>query len=160
MTTTAPPPELVLPPFTVTRAAISQIEALGGSLRIDAEDGGCSGTTYEFAAHGRVRADAETLETDARYGCPGAWLLVGERAAGVLPGATLDYSARLRPPRFRVIRNPNTPDTCPCRRSFGAPWPGPGQPTCRSYDPMPWDSEDDSPRHPRRQTGSGGTDQP
>jgi hypothetical protein len=49
------------------------------------------------------------------------------------------YGARLKPPRFRVLVNPNTPLRCPCRRSFGVEWPGREQPDCQSYVPMPWD---------------------
>jgi hypothetical protein len=71
----------------------------------------------------------------------------------VLPGATLDYAGRLKPPRFRVLRNPNTTHVCACRRSFGEPWPGPRQPACRSYQPMPWDDHYDPPIAWKRQTG-------
>ena len=120
--------DLVLPPFTVTPAAIAQIADLGGAVLIDLENGGCCGTTYVF----RALAEDEEIDAD-RYGCQGAWLVVGEQAARVMPGATLDYGAKLRPPRFRVLKNPNTPDVCPCRRSFGQPWPGRGHSQCRSY---------------------------
>ncbi|WP_114906116.1 HesB/IscA family protein [Ornithinimicrobium murale] len=137
------------PPFTVTQAAVQQIEALGGAVRVDVEDGGCSGTSYTFTQGVDQKID------DARYGCHGAWLVVGQRARSVLAGATLDYSARLRPPRFRVIKNPNTPEVCPCRRSFGEPWPGPGQPTCRSYRPMPWDTDYEPPVDWQRRTSYG-----
>jgi len=141
----------VLPPFDVTRAAIDQLETLGGCVLIDVHDGGCCGSTYVFAA-----VAPEALPADARrYGCPGAWLAVGPAAAEVLPGATLDYAARLKPPRFRVLRNPNTAHVCACRRSFGEPWPGPRQPGCRSYEPMPWDDEYDPPIAWKRQTGYG-----
>lgn len=106
-------------------------------MLIDVEPGGCCGTTYTY----RLASDGEHgLPQHDRYGCPGAWLLVTARAAPHLPGCTVDYAGRLKPPRFRILRNPNTAHTCPCRRSFGAPWPGPKQPDCRSYRPMPWDS--------------------
>lgn len=141
----------VLPPFAVTRAAIDQLEILGGCVLIDVEDGGCCGSTYVFAS---VPTDA-LPDGARRYGCPGAWLAVGPAAAAVLPGAVLDYATRLKPPRFRVLRNPNTADVCPCRRSFGGPWPGPRQPTCRSYQPMPWDDEYEPPIAWKRQTGYG-----
>lgn len=126
----------VFPPFTVTTAAISMLSELG-SVRVDLEEGGCCGTTYVFH---QVATDETLAASDSSYGCPGAWLVVSQAAEAVLAGATLDYSDRLRPPRFRVLRNPNTEQHCPCRRSFGQPWPGPRQPTCRAYQPMPWDS--------------------
>ena len=138
------------PPFTVTQAAIAQIAELGGAIMIDAEDGGCCGSVYAFSV---VDDESPGVTGAERYGCPGAWLLVAPRARGVLPGATLDYAARLRPPRFRVLRNPNTPQVCACRRSFGEPWPGPGRPECCSYRPMPWDRDFEPPAAWKRQTG-------
>lgn len=143
--------ETVLPPFTVTRAAIDEITSLSGAIRIDLAEGGCCGTTYVFS-----QEDLEGSEVgDTPYGCPGAWLIVSSTAAAVLPGATLDYSGRLKPPRFRILGNPNTEHMCACRRSFGQPWPGPRQPTCRSYQPMPWDTSYDPPLRWKRQTGYG-----
>lgn len=129
--------QTTFPPFTVTRTAIDEIVALGGAVRVDAEDGGCCGTAYVFT---QLDECVPLDDGDARYGCPGAWLVVGSRVAPVLHGATLDYGVRLKPPRFRVLQNSSTDDVCACRRSFGRPWPGPGEPTCRSYLPMPWDS--------------------
>lgn len=140
------------PPFTVTRAAIEQIVALGGALRVDAEPGGCCGTAYAFA---QVDAAEPLQRGDTRCGCPGAWLVVGSSIAPVLDGATFDYRAKLEPPRFRVLSNPNTESVCAWRRSFRRPWPGPRQPECRSYLPMPWDSTFDPPIQWMRQTGFG-----
>ena len=94
----------VFPPFAVSRAAIEAIEALGGAVRVDLEDGGCCGTAYAFSL---VDAEDEQVQGDARYGCPGAWLFVTEAVGEVLAGATLDYGARLRPPRFRVPESMN-----------------------------------------------------
>lgn len=125
--------ETVLPPFTVTEAAVGQIEAVGGTIRVDLEGGGCCGTTYVFAA-------AAPTDEDHYFGCPGAVLAVSESALRLLTGARLDYAARLKPPRFRVLQNPNTPRRCPCNRSFGDEWPGRGQPDCRAATPMPWDT--------------------
>jgi len=145
----------LLPPFTVTQTAIAQIEALGGTLMVDVEEGGCCGLTYAFRiVYEPTGSEREAESTEGkRFGCPGAWLLVGARAREVLPGATLDYSGTLKPPRFRILRNPNTPNVCSCRRSFGDPWPGPGQAECRSYRPMPWDDHFDPPNAWKRQTG-------
>lgn len=61
----------VLPPFTVTRAAIEAIETLGGAVRVALDEGGCCGTSYEFTL---VDPESEQVRDDARYGCPGAWL--------------------------------------------------------------------------------------
>jgi iron-sulfur cluster assembly accessory protein len=121
-----------LPPFRVTEAAIDEIVRAGGAIRLDLERGGCCGTAYRFTA-------ASPLADYAVFGCEGAQLAVSPAALEVLPGATLDYGARLNPPRYRVIRNPNTPVRCPCNRSFGATWPGHRLPECRANRPMPWD---------------------
>lgn len=142
--------ETVFPPFKVTVTAIDQIQALGGALRLDVEAGGCCGTTYVFNT---VNTHAPPIEGDQAYGCLSARLIVGRSAAPIMEGATLDYAGRLKPARFRVLRNPNTDNVCACRRSFGKPWPGPGQPTCRSYQPMPWDTTYKPPGHWARQTG-------
>lgn len=125
--------ETVFPPFVVTAAAIHQIEAMGGLARVDIQDGGCCGSTYVFTQDAGV-------ESDTRYGCAGAELFVSDAAGDVLTGATLDYSAAIKPPRFRVVRNPNTPARCPCNRSFGHDWPGKGQPGCMARRPMPWNA--------------------
>lgn len=126
------------PPFTVTPTAIQKIEDVGGSVRIDLVDGGCCGTAYDFRAHRVIRSSA------ARARGWSMQLLVSHAAMEILPGTKLDYSDRVRPPRFRVINNPNTPLRaplrCPCNRSFGSTWPGRCQPNCRAKTPMPWDS--------------------
>ena len=124
--------ETVFPPFRVSEAAVDQIVAVGGSVRVDITPGGYCGRTYVFTAD---TPDAG----DEVFGCPGAVLALSSVAVAVMTGAKLDYGAALKPPRFRVLANPNTPLHCPCRRSFGAEWPGPGQPDCRAYVPMPWD---------------------
>ena len=143
--------ETAFPPFAVTPAAIDAIVSLGGAVRVTLEAGGCCGTAYAFHLADPVHPDADSA--DDVYGCPGAWLVVSPGAGDVLTGATLDYSARLKPPRFRVLNNPNTEQVCPCKRSFGNSWPGPRQPTCRSYLPMPWDTTYQAPQAWRRQTG-------
>ncbi|HEV2472776.1 MAG TPA: hypothetical protein VGS41_08940, partial [Chthonomonadales bacterium] len=62
-----------------------------------------------------------------------------------MTGAKLDYGVALKPSRFRIPANPNTPLRCPCNRSFGAEWPGRGQPDCQSQLPMPGTDEGGSP---------------
>ena len=124
--------ETVFPPFTVTAAAIRQLEVMGGRARVDIQDGGCCGQVYVFT-------QGPGDETDDRYGCSGAELFVSAAACAALTGATLDYSSSIKPPRFRVLKNPNTPRRCPCNRSFGRDWPGRGQPGCAARTPMPWE---------------------
>lgn len=118
------------PPFAVTRAAIDQITSVGGTVRIDVEEGGCCGQTWTFDR-------GEPSPSDELFGCPGAILAVSETALGLLRQARLDYGAALKPPRYRVLSAPG--EGCPCRRSFGMPWPGRGQRDCRAATPMPWD---------------------
>lgn len=101
-------------------------------MRIDISDGGGCGQKYVFAADPPGPGDEV-------FGCPGATLALSTGALATMTGAKLDYGAALKPPRFRVLANPNTPLHCPCRRSFGKEWPGRGQPDCQSYQPMPWD---------------------
>jgi iron-sulfur cluster assembly accessory protein len=121
-----------LPPFRVTEAAIEELDRAGGCVRLGLEAGGCCGTAYRFTA-------SPPLARDRVFGCDGARLVVSPAALEVVAGATLDYGARLNPPRYRVIRNPNTPVRCPCNRSFGSTWPGQRLPECRADCPMPWD---------------------
>lgn len=139
-----------LPPFDVRPAAIDRIASHGGTVRIALASGGCGGLAFEFQLG---EPDPSSGEGWNRFGCPGAWLLVREDALEVLEGAVLDHSDRIRPPRFRVLAAPHAPDRCPCRRSFGKPWPGPGEQHCWSYRPMPWDSTYEPPARWRRQTG-------
>lgn len=114
----------------LTPAALAQIRALGGTLRVGLEPGGCCGVAYVFAL--------EPQPDDILHSIEGIVLALSPAAAEVLAGARLDYGARLSPPRFRVTANPNTPHRCACNRSFGAPFPGKATPQCRAYDPMPW----------------------
>ena len=61
--------------------------------------------------------------------------MVSTEARTVLAGSVVDYGAALRPPSFRVTRNPNTAERCACNRSFGRPWPGRGHPGLRGEGP-------------------------
>lgn len=72
-------------------------------------------------------------------------LALSPEAVSRLEGAVLDYGAGLKPPRFRVLRNPNTPVQCPCGRSFGRPFAGRSGPDCQAYRPMEWDDPRPSP---------------
>lgn len=64
--------ETVFPPFRVSEAAVDQIVAVGGSMRVDITPGGCCGRTYVFTA------DAPDAG-DEVFGCPG-------RGLGTQPG--------------------------------------------------------------------------
>lgn len=57
--------------------------------------------------------------TNWNFGCPRAELIASATAEPILRAATLDYGSWINPPQFLIIRNPNTPDRCPCNRSFG-----------------------------------------
>ncbi len=122
----------VLPPSAVTPAAIHPLTLVGGTVRVDLIETGCCGRTYAWAT------DPPAAGDDV-FGCAGALLAVSPAALPVLAGARVDYRAGVHPPRFRVLRNPNTPLRCPCTRSSGRPWPGRGQPDCQASVPMPWD---------------------
>ena len=74
--------------------------------------------------HLRVLARSRWVVGHRLYGISGAELGVSDRAARLLPSATLDYSARIKPPRFRSIGIPDTPRRCPRNHSFGTQWPG------------------------------------
>lgn len=123
--------DTVFPSFVVTHEAIDKIVDLGGAVRVWLDGRGCCELSYEFA-------DSKGVEGDAAFGCPGAELFVSQPALEVLTGATLDYTDRHTPRRFRVLRNPNTAQRCPCNRSFGGEWPG-REPDCSSRRPMRWD---------------------
>ncbi|MDB4894354.1 MAG: HesB/YadR/YfhF family protein, partial [Firmicutes bacterium] len=118
-----------------TDAAARQIAALtnqtGAALRIELRPGGCCGTYYQFTLSPPHPGDVPA----------GASVYLQPEAAAILTGATLDYGARLKPPRFRVLRSPNTPEKCPCGRSFGAPFPGRPTLHCQAYRPIYWDQD-------------------
>lgn len=121
-------------PLVLTAAARQKITDLGGALRVFLEDGGCCGTAYAFGAELPHPGDHVWTDGALTLACPAA-------ARPLLGGAKLDYGARLKPPRFRVLANPNTPLRCACNRSFGRPFPGKVTPQCRAYRPMPWDAD-------------------
>ena len=150
-----PMPEnaVALPAFRVTKTAVDQIEALGGAVRISIVRGGCCGYVFCFTASDTADVPGALEDSHSRYGCEGAWLYVSRDADELLESALLDYSPRIRPPRFRVLKNPNTQDVFPCKRSFGALWPGAGHEDCVSYLPMPWDADFDPLAKWKKQTG-------
>ncbi len=86
-----------LPPFTVTPAAVRQLETVGGTVRVDLAPTGCCGLTYTWTT------DPPATD-DEVFGCTGAALAVSAAAAQALTGAHVDDGARLHPPRFRHER--------------------------------------------------------
>jgi Fe-S cluster assembly iron-binding protein IscA len=113
------PEETVFPPFQVSRAAVSQIEAVGGVVRIDIADGGCCGRKYVFLA-GMPDAD------DQVFGCPGATLALSPVALAALTGAKLDYGAALNPAAIPCSRQPEYSAALPVqpllRRGVARSW--------------------------------------
>lgn len=128
--------------MVVTPAAIDKIRVLVAAygnpeagLRISLRTGGCSGTCYSFAID-TIHADDDLLAGDD------VCIFLAPAAVSVVHGAKLEYGARRKPPRFRVLHPPNTLMTCPCGRSFGRPYPGKPTPFCQAYAPMPWDAQE------------------
>ncbi|GAA5513487.1 iron-sulfur cluster insertion protein ErpA [Deinococcus carri] len=117
-------------PPQLTPAALAQIRTLGSVLRVSLEPGGGCGTAYAFALAAQPG--------DLTHDLGSVTLALSPEVARVLTGARLDYGARLKPPRFRVLAHPNTPHRCACNRSFGVPFPGRVTPECRAYQPMLW----------------------
>jgi iron-sulfur cluster assembly accessory protein len=111
-------------------AAVSEIQRLG-MLRLDLAEGGCCGTYYQFSCECRRPGDL-VLAVGA------AELALSPQAAPIVAESVLDFGANLKPPRFRLLRNPNAPLRCPCGRSFGQPYPGRPTARCQAYWPMPW----------------------
>jgi iron-sulfur cluster assembly accessory protein len=111
-------------------AAVNEIQRLG-TLRLDLAEGGCCGTYYHFSRERRRPGDLVTSVGAAE-------LSLSPQAAPVVAGSVLDFGSTLKPPRFRLLRNPNAPLRCPCGRSFGQPYPGRPTARCQAYWPMPW----------------------
>jgi len=66
-----------LPPFQVSRTAVDQMSTVGGTVRIDIEDGGCCGSTWVFS-------QGEAASSVQVFGCPGALLAVSAAALALL----------------------------------------------------------------------------
>lgn len=110
--------------------ARSRLQNVG--LRIALRPGGCSGTSYHYSID-RSRPD------DVVIGTGQCLVLLEPEVARMLEGAKLDYGPALKPPRFLLRQDPNTPTRCPCGRSFGSPFLGKPTPDCKAYVPMEWD---------------------
>ena len=57
-----------------------------------------------FTASDTADVPGALEDSHSRYGCEGAWLYVSRDADELLESALLDYSPRIRPPRFRVLK--------------------------------------------------------
>ena len=86
----------------------------GSSLRIKVVGGGCSGLRYELAFDKNINNDMDHLveERDVR-------VIIDERSALYMVGASLDYTDTLMDSGFK-IDNPNARNSCGCGESFAA----------------------------------------
>lgn len=118
----------------ITAAATTEIGRLS-HVRLGLCAGGCCGTYYRF-----TRAPSQPGDIIMAVG---EGILSLEPAAyAIVRGSLLDYGAGLKPPRFRILRNSNTPLRCPCGRSFWQPYPGRPTAQCQAYQPMEWLAKD------------------
>lgn len=120
----------------LTESALRQIQRLlaaegrpGYSLRISLQPGGCSGQFIYFGVERKQEGDHTIAAGEAL-------IYVDQGLAALLEGVTLDYSDRIRPPRFR-FRNLRADHRCACGRSIGSPYLGKSQ-QCRAYELPPW----------------------
>lgn len=116
--------------FRVTAAAVDRVRTLGGSLYCFVGPGGCGGTTLLFAIEG-IDADQVVVALPVHDVRISLSPTLADRATG----ATLDYGASLKPPRFRWARL-SVPYRCTCRRSFGEPSGPRPTPWCLSEVPQ------------------------
>ncbi len=82
-------------------------------LRLKVVGGGCSGLQYQLGF------DDEVTDADNEWKAGEVRLIVDDRSAAYLAGATLDYLDTLQESGFK-IENPNAGSTCGCGQSFGA----------------------------------------
>lgn len=120
----------------LAESAVQQIRRLTAtaarsdySLRIAPQPGGCSGQFLYMSIDARQEGDL-VVEQD------GVTVYVAPSLATIVEGATLDYSDRIKPPRFR-LRNARVEHRCACGRSFGSPYLGKSK-QCRAYELPPW----------------------
>ncbi len=109
--------DLELPPFRVTGPAISQIETVGGVVRIDLVDGSCCGTAYDVGT-------GPAQDGDYSFGCEGAPSRQQRRGTC---GAVRRHS------RLRLTTEATA------LPGAGQPQHARGELDCRAKLPMPWD---------------------
>ena len=107
----------------LTDSAVQQLQVLvraqedqSKGLRIFVEKGGCAGLQYGMTLD-HEQADDLIIERN------GAKVMLDEESAGLLNGATIDYSDDLAGAGFR-IKNPNAVRSCGCGTSFEPADPG------------------------------------
>ena len=83
----------------------------GLALRVAVRPGGCSGFSYEMFFDSEVAS----VDTVKEYG--DVRLVCDTSSAGMLEGATLDYTESIQETGFK-INNPNAERTCGCGSSF------------------------------------------
>ena len=83
----------------------------GSSLRIKVVGGGCSGLRYELAFD--INKDNDYIEEER-----GVSVIIDEKSALYMVGASLDYTDTLMDSGFK-INNPNAQNSCGCGESFG-----------------------------------------
>ncbi len=105
-------------PVTLTPSAVTKVADLLESegdenlvLRVAVKPGGCSGYSYDMFFDSEVADDDVVREFD------GVRVAVDAQSAGLIAGATLDYTDGLQDAGFH-ISNPNASRTCGCGSSF------------------------------------------
>ena len=105
--------------ITLTPTAASRLLAIMNekgmndthALRVFVAGGGCSGFQYGMTF------DEHALDNDVAFEQHGLRVLVDERSAPYLAGASIDYEDSLMGGGFQ-IENPNAVATCGCGHSF------------------------------------------
>ena len=106
-------------PITLTSAAIEKVADLIAAeaadevlaLRVAVKAGGCSGFNYDMYFDSEVAGDDVVSEFD------NVRVVVDAESAGLLTGATLDFTDGLSGAGFHIT-NPNATRTCGCGNSF------------------------------------------
>jgi Fe-S cluster assembly iron-binding protein IscA len=114
----------------VTTTAIAQIKYVGGYMHCFVAAAGCAGVGLFFST--RLNIGERTYVTVSGANIE---ITLDTFLAAHAAGATLDYGAQLKPPRFRWIRL-NVPGRCSCRRSFGELISAQPLPQCMSAVPQ------------------------
>lgn len=81
-------------------------------LRLKVIGGGCSGLQYQLGF------DDAITDQDSEYKSGDVRVIVDDKSAVYLAGATLNYLDSLQESGFK-IENPNASSTCGCGESFG-----------------------------------------
>jgi iron-sulfur cluster assembly protein/iron-sulfur cluster insertion protein len=106
-------------PITLTEGAQKKVAELIAAenvaevlaLRVSVKPGGCSGFNYDMYFDSDVNAD------DIVHEFGGVRVVTDETSAGMLKGATLDFTDSLQGAGFHIT-NPNATRTCGCGNSF------------------------------------------